>query len=62
LTAFERANALDPSDSVALCMIGYALEKLGRADLSGKYYAQALQIQPHDEMASQLMARLESHE
>jgi Tfp pilus assembly protein PilF len=62
LIAFERASSLDPSDTVSLCMIGYALEKLGRADLSGKYYQKALQIQPTDEMASQLMARLDSHE
>jgi Flp pilus assembly protein TadD len=60
--AFEHANRADPSDPLNLCMLGLALDKLGRADEAATYYRQALRIDPRDEMASQLMAGLNLHE
>jgi tetratricopeptide (TPR) repeat protein len=60
--AFARANQLDPADTVALCMVGLTLDKLGRAPEAAAYYQQALKIKPDDEMATRLMARLDTHE
>jgi Flp pilus assembly protein TadD len=62
LAAFQRANQLDPKDIVAICMIGVTEQKLGHSDLAHICYARALTIKPSDEMASQLMARLDLHE
>ncbi|MGD1277082.1 MAG: tetratricopeptide repeat protein [Tepidisphaeraceae bacterium] len=62
LTAFGRSSQLDPSDTVSLCMIGYTLEKLGRNEQAMKLYERALKLKPQDEMATQLIAGLNSHE
>ena len=60
--AFTRASSLDPADTVALCMVGLTLDKLGHAQDSAAYYQQALKINPDDEMATRLLARLDVHE
>ncbi len=62
LAAFQRANQLDPNDIVPICMSGVTEQKLGHSDLAHICYARALTIKPSDEMASQLMARLDLHE
>jgi tetratricopeptide (TPR) repeat protein len=62
LMAFRIASRMDETDSVSLCMIGLTLEKLGRAGQAMAFYQRALQVSPHDELAAQLMARLDSHE
>lgn len=56
LTAFNKAYALDRTDTVALCMIGYVLEQTGRQSQAVHYYAQALRLKPDDELAARLMA------
>jgi Flp pilus assembly protein TadD len=58
LQAFTKASTLDRKDSVAICMVGYVFEKIGRSDAAMKCYAKALKLKPNDEMASQLMAGL----
>jgi cytochrome c-type biogenesis protein CcmH/NrfG len=50
---------LDRSDPVSLCMMGYVLEKTGRADLASPFFAKALRISPNDELAMKLMASIE---
>jgi tetratricopeptide (TPR) repeat protein len=62
LDAFREACRLDETDTVSLCMVGLTLQKLGRGGEAVAFYQRALQISPHDEMAAQLMARLNSHE
>jgi Tfp pilus assembly protein PilF len=62
LDAFAHASRLEPTDTVSLCMVGVALGKLGRANQAMECYRQVLKLKPHDEMATQLMARLDSHE
>jgi Flp pilus assembly protein TadD len=37
-------------------MDGYVLQKMGRADAARQWYAAALKLQPHDELASKLLA------
>jgi tetratricopeptide (TPR) repeat protein len=60
--AFAHASRLDPADTVALCMVGLTLDKLGHAPQAAACYQQALKINPGDEMASRLMASLDLHE
>jgi len=60
--SFVRASELDPSDSVSLCMVGLALNRLGRSAEAASWYQRALKVRPGDEMASGLLARLDSHE
>jgi hypothetical protein len=43
-------------------MIGYVLEKSGKAREALGFYAQALKLKPHDEMATRLMADLQLHQ
>jgi tetratricopeptide (TPR) repeat protein len=62
LDAFCRASQRDPGDTVSLCMVGVALEKLGRSSEASACFKKALHIDPKDEMAAQLMARLDLHE
>jgi tetratricopeptide (TPR) repeat protein len=62
LEAFRKASALDQGDTLSLCMAGYVLEKMDRADQAVTYYARALKINPRDELATQLMAHLEMRE
>ncbi len=59
LTAFSRAHQLDSDDTTSLCMMGYALEKLGRSGEAMKCYMQALKLQPKDELAAKLLAKLD---
>jgi tetratricopeptide (TPR) repeat protein len=60
--AFALASRLDPADTVALCMVGLTLDKLGRAQEAAAFYQQALKIKPDDDMAARLMAHLDLHE
>ena len=53
------AAALDPNDTVSLCMIGYVLEKAGKPREALGFYAQALKLKPNDEMATRLMADIQ---
>jgi len=62
VAAFQKASALDPRDTVSVCMVGYVFEKMGRHETAIQYYAKALKIKPGDDMASQLMASIDSHD
>jgi Flp pilus assembly protein TadD len=62
LTNFQRASALDAKDTTSLCMVGYALQKLGRTHEASQYYAKALKIKPGDEMARKLMASVDMND
>ena len=53
------ASALDPADTVSLCMVGVALEKLGRAAEAFQCYVQALKLKPGDDLATRLMAEVQ---
>jgi Flp pilus assembly protein TadD len=67
LSSFHKASTLSavtmtdgsvrPTDSVALCMSGLVLEKMGRSDEAIRYYSQALKIKPNDELATSLLAK-----
>lgn len=59
LAAFERANTLEPRDTVSLCMVGYAYERMGRHDKAMQCYTRAMRLQPNDDMARQLMAQVD---
>jgi Tfp pilus assembly protein PilF len=61
-TAFQKASTLDPKDTVSLCMIGYVLEKSGRGEEAAQYYGKALRMKPGDDMASRLLAGLDTRE
>jgi tetratricopeptide (TPR) repeat protein len=58
LGAFQKANLLDRSDPVSVCMIGYVMQKTGKHDQALHFYGRALQLAPHDEMAQRLMASI----
>jgi Flp pilus assembly protein TadD len=62
LSSFRKANALDPNDPVSLCMIGYVLERSGRPQQAVQFYGRALQIKPDDELATKLMASVDTGE
>src|SRR5579871_6656744 len=59
LKSFKTAASLDKSDTTALCMVGYTLQKMGRDREAVNYYSQALRIKPGDDMASELMAQID---
>jgi tetratricopeptide (TPR) repeat protein len=60
--SFARASQLDPTDTVSLCMVGLTLDRLGRGSQAAACYQRALKINPGDEMAGQLLARLDGQE
>jgi Flp pilus assembly protein TadD len=62
LVEFQTASTLNRSDPIALCMIGYVLEKQGKTEQATWYYAQALKIKPNDELATSLMASVDTRE
>ncbi len=62
LSSFRKASLLDPKDPVILCMTGYVLEKQGLHEQAIEHYGRALQLRPGDEMASMLMAQVETGE
>ena len=62
LPAFRKASALDETDTVSLCMIGYALERLGKPEQAIPYYSKALKLKPNDEMANKFMATVNLNE
>jgi superkiller protein 3 len=62
LNAFRRASTLDAQDPVSVCMIGYVMEKSGHPEQALKYYAKALRLKPDDELATKLMASVETGE
>ncbi|MGD0388000.1 MAG: tetratricopeptide repeat protein [Tepidisphaeraceae bacterium] len=57
--SFSRASQLDPTDTVSLCMVGLTLDRLGRGSEAAACYRRALKMNPGDEMAGQLLARLD---
>ena len=59
LASFQKASEADARDTVSVCMIGYAMERLGRRDEAATYYKRALEMKPGDEMASKLMASVD---
>lgn len=61
LVEFQTASTLDKADSVSLCMIGFVMEKMGKNEQAIWYYGQALKIKPDDELASHLMASVETN-
>ena len=62
LPLFKKASALNQSDTVSLCMIGYVYEKTGKSELAIQCYAKALKIRPGDELATKLLASLETNQ
>lgn len=62
LVAFQRASQIDRTDTVSLCMIGYVLERSGKSDQAMQYYSKALKLKPQDELASKLMASVDTGE
>src|SRR5205085_10874264 len=60
LSEFQKANTIDQRDTVSMCMIGYALQKMGKSDQAMQYYAKALRVKPGDDMATQLMAEVDT--
>ncbi len=60
LRALDRAADLAPEATSPLILRGLALEQAGRDTAAAQSYAQALQRQPDDEKARQLLARLEA--
>jgi Flp pilus assembly protein TadD len=57
--SFARASQLDPTDTVSLCMVGLTLDRLGRGSEAAACYQRVLKMNPGDEMAGQLLARLD---
>ena len=55
--AFDHAAQLDPKDAVAVCMSGLVLEKKGKPDEAMLYYGRALQINPNEALAKQLLSK-----
>jgi len=43
-------------------MIGLTLNRLGKSQEAAAWYQRALKLNPGDDMASQLLARLDVHE
>ena len=62
LVEFLSVNAHDRTDTLSLCMVGYVLEKQGHADQALRYYGQALNLKPGDELATRLMASVNLRE
>lgn len=62
LSSFKAAVALDPADTVALCMVGYVYEKQKLPTRAAEWYAKALRLRPADEMARRLMAGVDAGE
>jgi tetratricopeptide (TPR) repeat protein len=62
VAAFKKASALDPKDPVSLCMTGFALEQMGKKAEAMQCYANALRLSPNDELASQLLAGVDTSE
>jgi Flp pilus assembly protein TadD len=61
LTAFRNANT-SGSDPEAICMIGFTYERMGQHAQAARFYAQALKLKPHDQLATRLMASLDAQE
>jgi len=61
MSEFQKASTLDRADTVSLCMIGYVLEKTGKPKQAMKYYAAALKLKPDDELATRLMASVDTN-
>ena len=57
--SFTRANQLDPSDTVSLCMVGLTLDRMGRKEQATDCFQQALRMKPGDQMAGQLLTNLD---
>jgi superkiller protein 3 len=62
LAAFRKASILDPNDAVSLCMAGFVLEKKGRSAEAISCYTRALKLKPNDELATTLMAQVQTNE
>ncbi len=62
LASFQSASAADRSDTVSLCMEGYAMQKMGDNESARNCYATALKINPSDEMAMLLMSGMNPHD
>jgi protein O-GlcNAc transferase len=58
--SFLRASELDPKDTVSICMTGLALDRLGRGREAAECYQRALKISPGDDLASRLLARMDT--
>ena len=56
--SFRRAMAADRADATNVCMLGMALTKQGRAAEAKAYFAQALAIDPKNELALRLTATM----
>ena len=59
---FMRHADLDPKDSVSICLQGYVMARMGRAVEAKPFYARALKLDPHDDLAAHLMAGLDPHD
>jgi tetratricopeptide (TPR) repeat protein len=59
LVAFNKVSSRDNADALSLCMSGYVLQKLGRKQEALEDYNKALQREPNDPLARQLMAGID---
>jgi tetratricopeptide (TPR) repeat protein len=58
-SSFLRASELNPKDTTSLCMMGLALDRIGRPREAAECYERALRIAPGDDLASHLLARMD---
>lgn len=55
--SFAEAGRLDPADPLALVMYGLCLDRLGRAQEAAEYWARALELDPNDGLAREMLNR-----
>jgi tetratricopeptide (TPR) repeat protein len=60
--SFVRASQLDQNDTVSLCMAGLTLHRLGKPMEAIQWYQRALKVNPGDDLANRLMARLDQQQ
>jgi Flp pilus assembly protein TadD len=59
LPFFRKANSLNASDTVSLCMVGYVYQRAGHTDQAIQCYAKALKMRPGDDLATKLLASVQ---
>jgi tetratricopeptide (TPR) repeat protein len=53
--SFQSAAQLAPDDPMPLVMLGFCQQKIGRADMARGYYTRALELDPQESLARQLL-------
>ncbi len=59
-TSFEEARGHDPADPMPLIMYGYCQQQLGNLQRAEQYYNRALELDPEDALARELLSSLAS--